>query len=91
MKRISENRVSGAPPKADLEETGHVWSICDSIIRAYGLKNMQAEEWNVLPDWRVCIKTDLAIDITIINQMRFNDATDVKKLYCIYIAMGQNR
>ncbi|KAF6215802.1 hypothetical protein GE061_000137 [Apolygus lucorum] len=36
-------------------------------------------------------KTALAID-TIINQKRFNDAEDEKKkLYCIYVAVGQKR
>uniref|UniRef100_A0A6M2DP92 ATP synthase subunit alpha n=1 Tax=Xenopsylla cheopis TaxID=163159 RepID=A0A6M2DP92_XENCH len=36
-------------------------------------------------------KTALAID-TIINQKRFNDAQDEKKkLYCIYVAIGQKR
>lgn len=36
-------------------------------------------------------KTALAID-TIINQKRFNDAGDEKKkLYCIYVAVGQKR
>lgn len=36
-------------------------------------------------------KTALAID-TIINQARFNDGTDEKKkLYCIYVAIGQKR
>jgi F-type H+-transporting ATPase subunit alpha len=38
-----------------------------------------------------CSKTALAID-TIINQKRFNDAEDEKKkLYCIYVAIGQKR
>ncbi|XP_008063179.1 ATP synthase subunit alpha, mitochondrial isoform X1 [Carlito syrichta] len=36
-------------------------------------------------------KTSIAID-TIINQKRFNDGTDEKKkLYCIYVAVGQKR
>merc|ERR1712113_369611 len=36
-------------------------------------------------------KTAIAID-TIINQRRFNEATDEKKkLYCIYVAIGQKR
>jgi len=36
-------------------------------------------------------KTAIAID-TIINQKRFNDASDEKKkLYCIYVAIGQKR
>jgi len=36
-------------------------------------------------------KTSVAID-TIINQKRFNDAADEKKkLYCIYVAIGQKR
>lgn len=36
-------------------------------------------------------KTALAID-TIINQQRFNNADDEKKkLYCIYVAIGQKR
>jgi len=36
-------------------------------------------------------KTAIAID-TIINQKRFNEATDEKKkLYCIYVAIGQKR
>lgn len=38
-----------------------------------------------------CRKTAIAID-TIINQKRFNDGTDEKKkLYCIYVAIGQKR
>lgn len=35
-------------------------------------------------------KTSIAIDI-IINQKCFNDGTDEKKLYCIYMAIGQKR
>merc|ERR1719209_1722977 len=36
-------------------------------------------------------KTAIALD-TIINQKRFNDGTDEsKKLYCIYVAVGQKR
>ena len=36
-------------------------------------------------------KTAVAID-TIINQKRFNDAGDEKKkLFCIYVAIGQKR
>ncbi|KAI4795277.1 hypothetical protein KUCAC02_031529 [Chaenocephalus aceratus] len=36
-------------------------------------------------------KTAIAVD-TIINQKRFNDGTDEnKKLYCIYVAIGQKR
>ena len=36
-------------------------------------------------------KTAVAID-TIINQKRFNDAgEESKKLYCIYVAIGQKR
>jgi F-type H+-transporting ATPase subunit alpha len=36
-------------------------------------------------------KTAIAID-TIINQKRFNDGTDEKKkLYCVYVAIGQKR
>ena len=36
-------------------------------------------------------KTAVAID-TIINQRRFNEGTDEKKkLYCVYVAIGQKR
>lgn len=39
----------------------------------------------------ICSKTAIAID-TIINQKRFNEGTDEKKkLYCIYVAIGQKR
>ncbi|XP_050060334.1 ATP synthase subunit alpha, mitochondrial-like [Aphis gossypii] len=41
---ILEQRILGAPPKADLEETGRVITIGDGIARVYGLKNVQAEE-----------------------------------------------
>merc|ERR1712001_338323 len=200
---ILEERVLGAAPAANLEETGRVLSIGDGIARVYGLKNIQAEEMvefssglkgmalNLEPDnvgvvvfgndklikegdvvkrtgaivdvpvgmeclgrvvdalgnpldgagplgtsekFRVGIKapgiiprqsvrepmqtgikavdslvpigrgqreliigdrqtgkTAVAID-TIINQKRFNDADDAKKkLYCIYVAIGQKR
>merc|ERR1712020_366556 len=41
---ILEDRVLGAAPAVNLEETGHVLSIGDGIARVYGLKNIQAEE-----------------------------------------------
>ncbi|CAO1422056.1 unnamed protein product [Diamesa hyperborea] len=41
---ILEERIMGAVPKADLEETGRVLSIGDGIARVYGLKNIQADE-----------------------------------------------
>ncbi|XP_072385170.1 ATP synthase subunit alpha, mitochondrial [Diabrotica undecimpunctata] len=200
---ILEERILGAAPKANLDETGRVLSIGDGIARVYGLNNIQADEMvefssglkgmalNLEPDnvgvvvfgndklikegdivkrtgaivdvpvgdqilgrvvdalgnpidgkgplntkqrFRVGIKapgiiprisvrepmqsgikavdslvpigrgqreliigdrqtgkTALAID-TIINQKRFNDAEDEKKkLYCIYVAIGQKR
>lgn len=200
---VLEERILGAAPKADLDETGRVLSIGDGIARVYGLNNIQADEMvefssglkgmalNLEPDnvgvvvfgndklikegdivkrtgaivdvpvgddllgrvvdalgnpidgkgplktkqrFRVGIKapgiiprisvrepmqtgikavdslvpigrgqreliigdrqtgkTALAID-TIINQKRFNDADDEKKkLYCIYVAIGQKR
>lgn len=43
-KFITWQNLSGAAPKADLEETGRVLSIGDGIARVYGLKNIQAEE-----------------------------------------------
>lgn len=44
-----------------------------------------------LPQFLFHRKTSIAID-TIINQKRFNDGTDEKKkLYCIYVAIGQKR
>nr|CAG4645418.1 EOG090X03DA [Lynceus sp. MCZ IZ 141354] len=41
---ILEERILGAVPKDNLEETGRVLSIGDGIARVYGLKNIQAEE-----------------------------------------------
>lgn len=41
---ILEERIMGAVPKTDLEETGRVLSIGDGIARVYGLKNIQADE-----------------------------------------------
>merc|ERR1711881_434674 len=41
---ILEDRVLGAAPAVNLEETGRVLSIGDGIARVYGLKNIQAEE-----------------------------------------------
>merc|ERR1712223_1985921 len=41
---ILEERILGAAPKANLEETGRVLSIGDGIARVYGLKNIQTEE-----------------------------------------------
>merc|ERR1739847_84603 len=41
---ILEDRVLGAAPAANPEETGRVLSIGDGIARVYGLKNIQAEE-----------------------------------------------
>merc|ERR1712027_23394 len=175
---ILEDRVLGAAPAVNLEETGRVLSIEDGIARVYGLKNIQAEEMvefssglkgmalNLEPDNvgvvvfgndklikegdvvkrtgaivdvpvgkeilgrvvdalgepidvkgpmqtgikavdslvpigrgqreliigdRQTGKTAVAID-TIINQKRFNDAgEEKKKLYCIYVAVGQKR
>ncbi|CAL4174902.1 unnamed protein product [Meganyctiphanes norvegica] len=41
---ILEERILGAAPTSNLEETGRVLSIGDGIARVYGLKNIQAEE-----------------------------------------------
>jgi len=41
---ILEERILGAAPKIDLEETGRVLSIGDGIARVYGLTNIQADE-----------------------------------------------
>merc|ERR1712038_2044140 len=41
---ILGERVLGAAPAVNLEETGRVLSIGDGIARVYGLKNIQAEE-----------------------------------------------
>merc|ERR1712243_79751 len=41
---ILEERVLGAAPAVNLEETGRVLSVGDGIARVYGLKNCQAEE-----------------------------------------------
>lgn len=41
---ILEERLMGAAPKADLDETGRVLSIGDGIARVHGLKNIQADE-----------------------------------------------
>lgn len=41
---ILEEKILGATPKINLEETGRVLSIGDGIARVYGLKNIQAEE-----------------------------------------------
>merc|ERR1712013_111224 len=175
---ILEDRVLGAAPAVNLEETGRVLSIGDGIARVYGLKNIQAEEMvefssglkgmalNLEPDnvgvvvfgndklikegdvvkrtgaivdvpvgmeclgrvvdalgnpidgkgplgsserFRVGLKAPgiiprqsvsepmqtgikaVAID-AIINQKGFNEADDAKKkLYCIYVAIGQKR
>ena len=38
---ILEERILGAAPKANLEETGRVLSIGDGIARVYGLRNIQ--------------------------------------------------
>merc|ERR1712002_713425 len=44
LSTILEQRILGATPTANLEETGRVLSIGDGIARVYGLKNIQAEE-----------------------------------------------
>jgi F-type H+-transporting ATPase subunit alpha len=41
---ILEERILGAAPVSNLDETGRVLSIGDGIARVYGLKNIQAEE-----------------------------------------------
>ncbi|XP_060534084.1 ATP synthase subunit alpha, mitochondrial [Cylas formicarius] len=41
---VLEERILGAAPKADLDETGRVLSIGDGIARVYGLNNIQADE-----------------------------------------------
>jgi len=41
---ILEERLMGAAPKMDLEETGKVLSIGDGIARVHGLMNIQADE-----------------------------------------------
>merc|ERR1712002_925443 len=44
LSTILEQRILGAAPKENLDETGRVLSIGDGIARVYGLNNIQAEE-----------------------------------------------
>ena len=46
---ILEERILGAAPKSNLEETGRVLSIGDGIARVYGLKNIQVGRWKLKP------------------------------------------
>jgi F-type H+-transporting ATPase subunit alpha len=52
---ILEERILGAAPKANLEETGRVLSIGDGIARVYGLKNIQVNREQIL-----CFCTSMA-------------------------------
>lgn len=44
MSTVLEERLLGAKPDIDLNETGRVLSVGDGIARVYGLRNCQAEE-----------------------------------------------
>ncbi|RAH80865.1 ATP synthase F1, alpha subunit [Aspergillus japonicus CBS 114.51] len=44
MSSILEQRIYGTNGTPSLAETGHVLSVCDGIVRARGLINVQAEE-----------------------------------------------
>ena len=44
MSSILEQRIAGAAPNFNVEETGRVLSIADGIAHVYGLDNVQAEE-----------------------------------------------
>jgi F-type H+-transporting ATPase subunit alpha len=41
---VLEQRIRGIKDSLNLAETGHVLSVCDGIVRACGLTNVQAEE-----------------------------------------------
>ncbi|KAE8396852.1 P-loop containing nucleoside triphosphate hydrolase protein, partial [Aspergillus pseudonomiae] len=41
---LLEERIHGVRGPPNLAETGHVLSVCDGIVRAHGLRNVQAEE-----------------------------------------------
>ncbi|KAE8131196.1 ATP synthase F1, alpha subunit [Aspergillus pseudotamarii] len=41
---LLQQRVHGVRGPPNLAETGHVLSVCDGIVRAHGLRNVQAEE-----------------------------------------------
>ncbi|UDD63807.1 hypothetical protein AFCA_011062 [Aspergillus flavus] len=98
---LLQRRVHGVRGPPNLAETGHVLSVCDGIVRAHGLRNVQAEE---LVEFEsgvkgMCMnleaahtgKTAIALD-TILNQRRWNNSNDEsKKLYCVYVAVGQKR
>merc|ERR1711884_501986 len=98
---ILEERILSAAPAVNLEETDRVLSIGDGIARVYGLKNIQAEEMVEFSSGLKGMALNLEPDNVgvvvfgndkIINQKRFNEAGDKKKmLYCIYVAVGQKR
>lgn len=70
-----------------------VFLIFKKIILSPKSPNFQKIEWRriIKVNIKNFSKTALAID-TIINQKRFNDGQDEKKkLYCIYVAIGQKR
>lgn len=60
---ILEERILGAAPKADLEETGRVLSIGDGIARVYGLNNIQADEMVEFSSGLKVIFSQIQIDL----------------------------
>merc|ERR1712020_710145 len=80
---ILEERILGAAPAANLEETG-IKAVDSLVPIGRGQREL------IIGD-RQTGKTAVAID-AIINQKGFNEADDAKKkLYCIYVAIGQKR
>jgi len=59
---ILEERILGAAPTSNLEETGRVLSIGDGIARVYGLKNIQAEEMVEFSSGLKCMALNLEPD-----------------------------
>lgn len=71
------------------------WDLIDRVFLNYLITDIafkfSALQFKIPYIYFFCSKTALAID-TIINQKRFNDADEEKKkLYCIYVAIGQKR
>src|SRR5260370_759664 len=97
---ILKQQIAGFGSEADVAEIGQVLSVGGGIAHEpvqTGLKAIDAlvpigrgQRELIIGD-RQTGKTALAID-TILNQRQVNAGTDEsKKLYCVYVAIGQKR
>src|ERR687889_49038 len=90
ISEILKQQIAGFDTEANVAEVGTVLTVGDGIARVYGLQNVMAGEMVEFPSAGLRGMA-LNLEADNVGVVVFGPDHESRKLYCIYVAIGQKR